>query len=206
MEALEALYTRRSIKGFTDQMPSQDEIDKVTKAGTAAPTGMGMQSPYIVVVKNKALRDELSKMNAEVLGTHADPFYNAPVIIVVLASKSRNTYMNDGSLVMGNMLNAAHAIGLGACWIHRAKEVFESERGKQLLKEWGIDDDCEGIGHIALGYPAMEPKPAKPRKEGYVRVIEESAAPPYPPHVFRATTRRFHKKAWDHQAEPSCPA
>ena len=172
MEALKALYTRRSIKGFADQMPSQDEIDKVTKAGTAAPTGMGMQSPYIVVVKNKALRDELSKMNAEVLGTHADPFYNAPFILVVLASNSRNTYMNDGSLVMGNMLNAAHAIGLGACWIHRAKEVFESERGKQLLKEWGIDDDCEGIGHIALGYPAMEPKPAKPRKEGYVRVIE----------------------------------
>ena len=123
-------------------MPSQDEIDKVTKAGTAAPTGMGMQSPYIVVVKNKALRDELSKMNAEVLGTHADPFYNAPVIIVVLASKSRNTYMNDGSLVMGNMLNAAHAIGLGACWIHRAKEVFESERGKQLLNEWGLYDSA----------------------------------------------------------------
>ncbi len=172
MEALEALYTRRSIKGFSDEMPSQTDIDKITKAGTAAPTGMGAQSPLIVVVKNKAVRDELSKMNAEVMGTHADPFYHAPVIIVVLADKTRGTYMYDGSLVMGNMLNAAHAIGLGACWIHRAKEVFSSERGKALLKEWGISGDYEGIGHIALGYAAMEPKPAKPRKEGYVRVIE----------------------------------
>lgn len=172
MEALETLYTRRSIKGFTDQMPSQTDIDKITKAGTTAPTGMGMQSPLIIVVKNKALRDELSKMNAEILGTTADPFYNAPVIIVVLADKSRGTYLNDGSLVMGNMLNAAHAVGLGACWIHRAKQVFESLRGKELLKEWGIEGDYEGIGHIAIGYAAVEPKPAKPRKPDYVRVIE----------------------------------
>lgn len=172
MEALEALYTRRSVKAFTGQMPQQADIDKITKAGMAAPTGMGLQSPLIVVVKNKAVRDELSKMNAEVLGIHADPFYAAPVIIVVLAQKSRNTYLYDGSLVMGNMLNAAHALGLGACWIHRAKEVFETHRGKQLLKEWGIDEDVEGIGHIALGYAVTQPKPAKPRKEGYVRVIE----------------------------------
>lgn len=145
-------------------MPTKEEIEKVTKAGTTAPTGMGMQSPLIVVVKNKTLRDELAKMNAEVLGTTSDPFYNAPVIIVVLAPKLRNTYMNNGSLVIGNMLNAAHAIGLGACWIHRAKEVFESERGKALLDEWGISEDFEGIGHVALGYAAVEPKPAKPRK------------------------------------------
>lgn len=171
MEALEALYTRRSIKAYSDRMPSQTDIDRITKAGMAAPTGMGMQSPLIVVVKNRELRNELSKMNAEVMGTHADPFYNAPVIIVVLADKTRSTYLYDGSLVMGNMLNAAHAVGLGACWIHRAKQVFESERGKQMLKEWGIEGDYEGIGHIALGYAAMEPKPAKPRKDGYVRVV-----------------------------------
>ena len=171
MEALEALYTRRSIKAYSDRMPSQTDIDRITKAGMAAPTGMGMQSPLIVVVKNRELRDELSKMNAEVMGTHADPFYNAPVIIVVLADKTRSTYLYDGSLVMGNMLNAAHTVGLGACWIHRAKQVFESERGKQMLKEWGIEGDYEGIGHIALGYATMEPKPAKPRKDGYVRVV-----------------------------------
>ncbi|MCQ2235972.1 MAG: nitroreductase [Bacteroidales bacterium] len=172
MQALDALYSRRSIKGFKPDMPSQDLIDQITKAGMAAPTGMGMQSPLIVVVKNKSLRDELSRLNAEVLGADADPFYGAPVIIIVLADVSRNTYLYDGSLVMGNMLNAAHAIGLGACWIHRAKEVFASQRGKQLLKEWGIEGNYEGIGHVALGIPAVEPKEAKARKSDYVRVIE----------------------------------
>ncbi|MCF0198656.1 MAG: nitroreductase [Bacteroidaceae bacterium] len=172
MEALEMLYTRRSIKGYTDAMPPQELIDQVTKAGTTAPTGMGMQSPVIVVVKNKALRDELATLNADVLGTASDPFYRAPVIIVVLAARSRNTYLYDGSLVIGNMLNAAHALGLGACWIHRAREVFASERGRQLLAEWGLSDDYEGIGHVALGYAAVDPKPAKPRKPDYVRVIE----------------------------------
>lgn len=172
MEALEALCTRRSIKGFTDKMPEQEDIEKIVKAGMAAPTGKGLQSPYIVVVKNKVLRDELSRMNSEVLGSSSDPFYNAPVIIIVVASRSCGTYTYDGSLVMGNMLNAAHAIGLGACWIHRAKEVFASERGKKLLAEWGITDEVEGIGHIALGYAAVDPKMAKPRKDGYVRVIE----------------------------------
>lgn len=172
MDALEVLNTRRSIKGYKSDMPSQQQIEEITKAGMAAPTGMGMQSPLIVVVKNKELRDELSKMNAEVLGANADPFYGAPVVIIVLADKSRNTYLYDGSLVMGNMLNAAHAVGLGACWIHRAKEVFATERGKQLLKEWGIEGDYEGIGHVVVGYPAVEPKEAKPRKADYVRVIE----------------------------------
>ncbi|MDO4462271.1 MAG: nitroreductase [Bacteroidia bacterium] len=172
MQALDALYSRRSIKGFKPDMPSQEIINQITKAGMAAPTGMGMQSPLIVVVKNKALRDELSKLNADFLGANADPFYGAPVIIIVLADKNRNTFLYDGSLVMGNMLNAAHAVGLGACWIHRAKEIFDSPRGKELLLEWGITGEYEGIGHVALGYPAVEPKEAKPRKADYVRVIE----------------------------------
>ena len=172
MEALEALYSRRSIKGYTAQMPSDEAIGQITRAGMAAPTGMGLQSPYIVVVKNKELRDELARMNADVMGAKGDPFYGAPVIIVVLAAVSRGTYLYDGSLVMGNMLNAAHALGLGACWIHRAKEVFASARGKELLAEWGISEEVEGIGNVALGYAAAAPKPAKPRKEGYVRVVE----------------------------------
>lgn len=172
MEALEALYTRRSIKGYKPDMPSQEHIDEITKAGMAAPTGMGMQSPLIVVVKNKALRDELSRMNAEVLGANTDPFYGAPVVIVVLADKNRNTHIYDGSLVIGNMLNAAHAVGLGACWIHRAKEIFASAKGNELLRKWGIEGEYEGIGHVVVGYPAVEAKEAKPRKTDYVRVIE----------------------------------
>ncbi len=137
-----------------------------------APTGRGAQSPVIVAVTNKAVRDRLSEMNAEVLGASADPFYGAPVVLIVLADKSRPTYLYDGSLVMGNLMNAAHAVGLGSCWIHRAKEVFASAEGKALLKEWGIDGDYEGIGHCVLGYPVEgQPQEAKPRKADYVKWV-----------------------------------
>ena len=169
MEAIETMVTRRSVRGFVkEQMPEQVKIDEIIKAGTFAPTGMGRQSPVIVEVTNKAVRDHLSQLNAEVMGSKADPFYGAPVILIVLADKSRPTYIYDGTLVMGNLLNATHAVGLGGCWIHRAKEIFSSEEGKKMLKGWGIDGDYEGIGFCAVGYPKMEPKEPAPRKTNYV--------------------------------------
>lgn len=168
-EALEVMETRRSIRGFDAvKMPSDELIAQVVKAGEYAPTGMGMQSPRIVVITNKAVRDRLSELNAQVMGTTSDPFYGAPVILLVLANRERPTYLYDGSLVMGNLMNAAHALGLGSCWIHRAKEVFDSAEGKELLASWGIQGNYEGIGHVALGYALKEPAPAKPRKEDYV--------------------------------------
>lgn len=167
-ETLNTLETRRSVRGFDpERMPSDELINEIVKAGEYAPTGMGMQSPRIVVVTNKAVRDRLSKLNAEVMGTTSDPFYGAPVILLVVADKSRPTYIYDGSLVMGNLMNAAHAVGLGSCWIHRAKEIFSSTEGKAMLKLWGIEGDYEGIGHVALGYALKEPAEAKPRKEDY---------------------------------------
>lgn len=167
-ETLNILKTRRSVRGFDpEHMPSEELINEVVMAGEFAPTGMGMQSPRILVVTNKEVRDKLSRLNAEVMGTNTDPFYGAPVIIIVLADRARPTYLYDGSLVMGNLMNAAHAVGLGSCWIHRAKEVFNSAEGKSMLKEWGISGDYEGIGHVALGYALTEPKPAKPRKDNY---------------------------------------
>ncbi|MCF0173177.1 MAG: nitroreductase [Bacteroidales bacterium] len=176
MEALEAMLTRRSVRAYTDEMPPRELIDKVVEAGMYAPTGKNTQSPTIVVVTNRALRDELSRLNAEVIGKDFDPFYGAPCIIIVLAdrncNRSHGTYINDGSLVLGNMMNAAHALGLGSCWIHRARQIFASERGQELLRQWGIEGDIEGIGHLALGYAAKEPAPASPRKEGYVRYVE----------------------------------
>lgn len=169
MEAFENLITRRSIKGFyTDRMPEQSVIDKITEAGTYAPTGRGAQSPVIIEVTNKTVRDHLSALNAAVLGINTDPFYGAPVVLAVLADKSRPTYIYDGSLVMGNLLNAAHALGLGSCWIHRAKEIFASASGKNLLSEWGVSGDYEGIGFCVLGYALKEPSKAAPRKAGYV--------------------------------------
>lgn len=167
-ETLRTMETRRSVRGFVaDKMPSDELISQVVRAGEYAPTGHGWQSPRIVVVTNPQVRQRLSELNAQVMGVTSDPFYGAPVIILVVADKQRPTYLYDGSLVIGNILNAAHAVGLGACWIHRAKEVFSSPEGIAMLHDWGIEGDYEGIGHIALGYPLHEPHPAKPRKEDY---------------------------------------
>ena len=167
-ETLNVLETRRSVRAFDpSRMPTDQLISEVVKAGEYAPTGRGMQSPRIVVITNKAVRDRLSQLNAEVMGVTSDPFYGAPVILLVLADRSRPTYLYDGSLVMDNLMNAAHAVGLGSCWIHRAREVFASEEGKQLLAQWGITGDYEDIGHVALGYALNEPAQAKPRKADY---------------------------------------
>ena len=167
-EVLKALEERRSVRGYTAEMPSQELIDAVIKAGTYAPTGRGAQSPIIVEVTDKATRDLLSSLNAKVMGSSSDPFYGAPVVLVVLADRTYPTYIYDGSLVMGNLMNAAYSVGLGSCWIHRAKEVFDSEEGKALLRQWGVEGDYEGIGHCILGYRAdTAPAPA-PRKEHYI--------------------------------------
>ena len=172
MEAIENLKTRRSVRKFKSDMVPKDIIEKIVEAGTYAPTGMNRQTPVIIAVTNKEMRDKLSKMNASIMGQDCDPFYNAPVVLIVLAEKSFETYVNDGSLVMGNLLNAANAFGISSCWIHRAKQEFESEEGKAILKELGIEGDVEGIGHCILGYADCEIPAAAPRKSNYVYWIE----------------------------------
>lgn len=169
-DIIENMKTRRSIRAYrTDKMIAEDLISEIVTAGTYAPTGRNKQSPVIVAVINKEMRDRLSKMNAAVMGVDSDPFYGAPVVLIVLADRSVPTYIYDGTLVMGNLLNAANAVGVGSCWIHRAKEVFDSPEGKDLLREWGIIGDYEGIGHCILGYPISEEKMvAGPRKQQYV--------------------------------------
>ncbi len=171
-ETIENLKTRRAIRSYQSTVPDKELLAQVIEAGTYAPTGMGRQSPIIVAVTDKAVRDRLSQLNAAVMGADNDPFYGAPAVLVVLADRSVPTYLYDGSLVMGNLMNAAHALGLGTCWIHRAKEVFDSEEGKALLKEWGIEGDYEGIGNCIIGYPAQENPQPKPRKENYVYYVE----------------------------------
>ncbi len=167
-ETLENLKTRRSCRSYKPEQIKEGELQQILEAGTYAPTGMGMQSPVMVVLQDPEEIRELSKMNAEIMGVSSDPFYGAPTVIVVLADRNRGTYVEDGSLVMGNLMNAAHAMGLGSCWIHRAKEEFESPKGKELLKKWGLEENYAGIGHCILGYEAEPPKEAKPRKEGYI--------------------------------------
>lgn len=170
--ALEVLKTRRAIRAYQDKMPERELIAQIVEAGTYAPTGMGRQSPVIVAVTNREIRNRLSRLNAGIMGNDSDPFYGAPIVLVVLADKQCPTYLYDGTLVMGNLMNAAHAVGLGSCWIHRAKEVFETPEGKALLKEWGIEGEYEGIGNCIIGYSAQEAPQPKPRKPDYVHYID----------------------------------
>ncbi len=172
-ETLKVLETRRSCRNFDkERMVSEEDIQAIVKAGTYAATGMGKQSPIIIAVTNKELRDQLSAENAKIMGTDIDPFYGAPVILIVLADKSVPTYMYDGSLVMGNLMNAAESLGLGSIWIHRAKEEFESDFGKKILANLGIEGSYEGIGHCAIGYAAAPANAPAPRKENYVYYVK----------------------------------
>lgn len=172
MDAVETLMTRRSVRKYKPDMVPQENLQRILEAGEYAATGRGRQSPIILAVTDKTMRDKLSKMNAAIMGVDSDPFYGAPVVLVVLADKTVPTYLYDGSLVMGNLMNAAHAEGIASCWIHRAKEEFNSEEGKKILQDLGIAGDYEGIGHCILGYAdGDEPSPA-PRKENYVYFVK----------------------------------
>ena len=169
-ETLKVLESRRSCRSFKPDMIKKEELDAIIKAGTYAANGMGQQSPVIIAVTSKELRDSVSEENRKIGGwdEEFDPFYGAPVILIVLADKSMPTHVYDGSLVMGNLMNAAESLGVASIWIHRAKEEFDSDFGKNLLKKLGITGDYEGIGHCALGYAAQPPREAAPRKEDYV--------------------------------------
>ena len=173
-ETLKVLETRRSCRNFKPDMISEEELQEIVKAGTYAPTGMGKQSPLIIAVTNKELRDRLAEENRKIGGWNEgfDPFYGAPVILIVLADRTCRTHVYDGSLVMGNLMNAAESLGVASIWIHRAKEEFDSEFGRKILTDLGIEGDYEGIGHCALGYAAEEPKDAAARKENYVYYIK----------------------------------
>ncbi|MBP3736678.1 MAG: nitroreductase [Lachnospiraceae bacterium] len=167
-ETLTTLKTRRSCRAYKPELIEEEKLNAIIEAGTFAASGMGKQSPIIIAVTDKALRDKLSAMNAAILGKDIDPFYGAPELLIVLGDKTIPTHVYDGSLVMGNLMNAAADLGIGSCWIHRAKEEFESEEGKAILKELGIEGEYEGIGHLVLGYPAAEAPERAPRKEGWV--------------------------------------
>ena len=167
-EVLKAIETRRSIRKFSSKTVSREDLDEILKAGTYAPSGCGRQPVIFIAVTDKETRDKLSKMNAQIMGNDTDPFYGAQTVIIVLADKSAPTYVYDGALAMGNLMLAAHSLGIGSCWIHRAKEEFESAEGKELLKKWGVTGDYEGIGHCILGYADGEEPAAAPRKAGTV--------------------------------------
>ena len=170
-QVIEALEQRRSCRSYTDQPVDPKKLEQIVEAGLWAASGMGRQGTHLVVVTNPDDVAALSRMNAQIMGGTNDPFYGARAVIVVLTNPENPTCVEDGALVMGNLMNAAHEQGLGSCWIHRAKEEFDSPEGRQILADLGIEGDYEGIGHCILGYPeGLEPDP-KPRKENYVYYV-----------------------------------
>lgn len=173
-EVIKAMKERRSIRSFKQDMPEKKDIEQIIEAGLYAASGTGKQSAMVLALSNKQLRDKLSKINGAIMGKSEDfdPFYDAPVILIVLANKEVSTHIYDGSLCIGNMMLAAHSLGLGSIWIHRAREEFEMPEYKQLLKDLGVNGEWEGIGHCAIGYIDGEiPAPAL-RKDGRVVWVE----------------------------------
>lgn len=167
-EVLTNMKERRSIRKYKAEQIKKEELDFILEAGLWAPNGRGMQSPVLIAIQDKETRDKVAKLNAAVMGSDADPFYGAPTVVVVLADRARLTAVEDGSASICNMVNAAHSIGVDSCWIHRAKEVFDSEEGKALLKEWGVEGNLIGVGNCILGYRDCEYPKAPERKEGRV--------------------------------------
>lgn len=167
-EAYENLLTRRSVRAYTDKPVPRETVEAIVEAGRYAPSGMGRQPCLFVVVQDPETVKLLSRLNAAVMGTDSDPFYGASTVVMVLADRTVPTYRDDGALAMGNLMNAAHALGVDSCWIHRAREVMDGPEGAKLREKWGISPDYEGIGHCILGYAAGELPAAKPRREGNV--------------------------------------
>ena len=168
-EAIRNLMNRRSIRKYEDRQIPDEPLDQILEAGIHAASGMNTQGVRLVAVRDRQTRDLLSKLNAAVMNTTSDPFYGAPCVVVVLADPEiYGGWVEDGALALGNMMNAAHALGLGSCWIHRARQVFDSPEGKELLKRWGLPEHLRGVGNCILGYPACDhPSPA-PRKDGRI--------------------------------------
>ena len=171
-ETINTLLTRRSVRRYKADQVSDELLDTVLNAGQYAASGMNSQNTVLVAVRDSKTRDHLSKMNAAVMGSSSDPFYGAPCVIVVLANTTRGTWVEDGSLVIGNLMAAAHSVGLGSCWIHRARQVFDAPEGKALLEKWGLPTHLRGVGNCILGYPSADhPQPA-PRKDGRILKID----------------------------------
>ena len=171
-EVIRALEERRSCRKFSDKPVEDEKVARIVEAGLYAASGMGRQATHLVVVSNPDDVAQLSRMNAQIMGAEIDPFYGAKTVVVVLTDPSVPTCVEDGALVMGNLMNAAHALGVGSCWIHRAHEEFDSEEGKALLAKWGIEGEWRGVGHCVLGYAENDgEKPAAARKEGRVTYV-----------------------------------
>lgn len=170
-EVLKAIKVRRSVRKYQDMQIKPEELQTVLEAGTYAPSGRGAQCPVMVAVQNPQTVQQIVKMNAAVMGTDSNPYYEAPSLILVFVPKAQNTAIEDGSCVLNTMMLAAHSIGLASCWIHRERQMFETDEGRSLMKDWGIPDDHIGVGGLALGYAEEELPNAAPRRDGRIILV-----------------------------------
>lgn len=168
---IDNMKTRRSCRKYKKEQVKAEELQAVLEAGTWAPTAKGLQDPWIVAVQNADDLARLTRMNAEVMGVKANPYYDAPTYVLVFATDGGKNALQDGSCVLENMMLAAHSLGLATCWINREREMFATEEGRELMRKWGLPDGLMGVGALSLGYPDGGTHEPKPRKEGYVRVV-----------------------------------
>lgn len=167
-ETIKTLTTRRSVRSYKDTQIPDEVLNEILTAGEYAPSGKNRMPTVMVVVKDKETIAKLSRLNAQIMGNDIDPFYGAPTVVIVFSDSTVNTYLEDGSLVMGNLMNAAASLGVASCWIHRARETFQTDEGKALMKKWGLDEKYVGIGNCILGYANGEVRQPVPRKDGFV--------------------------------------
>ena len=170
-ETMQTILNRRSCRSYKAEQIREEDLQQILQAGMYAATGRGLQPVKIVVVQDPETIAQLRRMNAEIMGVSTDPFYGAPTVCVILADTDTYTWVEDGSLVLGNMMLAAEAVGAASCWINRARQEFDSPEGKELLKKWGIPERFRGVGHCILGYAAEEPVPARPRKADFIHRV-----------------------------------
>ena len=167
-ETISCLLNRRSVRAYRPEQIKPAELETILQAGLYAPSAMNLQPSVMLVIQDRETISTLSRLNAEVMGRDTDPFYGAPTVIVVLADKNAPNHVQDASLVMGNLMNAAFSLGVDSCWINRAREVFEMPEARALLREKGISDDYVGVGNCILGYRSGELPAAPPRREGRI--------------------------------------
>lgn len=170
-EVLKNIRTRRSCRSFKQQQITHEELLTVLEAGTWAPTARGEQDPWIVAVQDESLKKRIENLNAQIMGSNSNPFYDAPTLVLVFGTTTSKNYLQDGSLVLGTMMLAAHSIGLASCWINREIEMFETPEGRLLKDALGVPKEAGGIGALALGYPDKPYREPKPRKKDYFRII-----------------------------------
>jgi nitroreductase len=167
-ETMKSLLNRRCIRAYKSAQITDEELNTVLEAGKFAPSGANRQSALLIVVQDADTMRVISRMNQEIAGADSDPYYGAPTVILALADGTTTTPVEDASLALGNMFNAAYSLGLGSCWVHRTRQMFESDEGKALLEKWGVQGDYIGVGSCTLGYPEGEHPQAAPRKDGFV--------------------------------------